>query len=166
MRGFCFWLGLAALATATYAPAHRAPGSLTSIEWNAQSGKTEIVHRLHSHDAELGVGEITGVGDLSVLTLEGRATIALYVEERFAIASGGKRLSLDLLGAELVADHLLIYQERPGQLPESIRVRDDILRDVFPAQINQVNIARNGVIRTLAFTGDDTWHDFGAAGTD
>lgn len=166
MRGFRLWFGLAALVTAASVPAHRAPGSLTSIEWNAQSGKTEIVHRVHSHDAELGVGEIIGVSDLSVLTLEGRASIALYVEERFAIASGGKRLPLDLVGAELVADHLLVYQERPGPLPESIRVRDDILRDVFPAQINQVNIASNGIVRTLAFAGDDTWREFSAAGTD
>lgn len=160
VRSLRYWLGLAALVATASAPAHRAPGSLTSIEWNAQSGKTEIVHRLHSHDAELGVGEIAGSADLSVLSLEGRATIALYVEERFAIANGSKRLPLDLVGAELVADHLLVYQEWPGRLPDSIRVRDDILRDVFPAQINQVNIASDVGVRTLVFAEDDGWRDF------
>ena len=142
------------------AVAHRAPGSLTTVEWNDRSGRTEIVHRLHSHDAELGVGTIVGDAALSTLTLGGRAQIALYVEERFAIEQDGKRLALDLLGAELIADYLLIYQEHDGQLVGEIRVRDDILRDVFPAQINQVNIDDGGAVRSLAFAGDDAWHDF------
>ena len=150
----------AALAAAVSANAHRAPGSLTSVRWNAQSGKTEIVHRLHSHDAELGVGTIVGITDLSVLSLEGRAYIALYVEERFTIAGPDGRLNLDLIGAELAADHVLVYQEWPGRLTGKIRVRDDILRDVFPAQVNQVNIDDGGTVRTLAFAGDDGWRGF------
>jgi len=163
LRSLRPWLVCATLVAAAGAPAHRAPGSLTSIEWNAESAKTEIVHRLHSHDAELGVGEAAGVPDLSVLSLEGRATIALYVEERFAIAQGEDQIRLDLVGAELVADHLLVYQEWPAQLSGSIRVRNDILRDVFPTQINQVNIADNGTVRTLAFSEDDGWRAFSFA---
>ena len=143
--------------------AHRAPGSLTTIEWNPRTGRTEIVHRLHSHDAELGVGTIIGEPRLSTLSIEGRAHIALYVEERFAIRHAGKPIALDLLGAELAADDLLVYQEYAGQLRGDIEVRDDILRDVFPAQINQVNIDNRGVIRTLAFSGDDDWRPFSFA---
>lgn len=150
----------AALAVAGAAYAHRAPGSLTSIEWNEQSGRTEIVHRLHSHDAELGVGSIIDVSDLSVLSLEGRAYIALYVEERFAIAGDEGVLQLDLIGAELASDYVLVYQEWPRRLSGSIRVRHDVLRDAFPAQINQVNIEDGGVVRSLAFSGDDAWRDF------
>ena len=142
------------------AVAHRAPGSLTTVEWNDRSQRTEIVHRLHSHDAELGVGTVVGDAALSTLTLDGRAQIALYVEERFAIEQDGKRVALDLLGAELIADYLLIYQEHDKKLTGEIRVRDDILRDVFPAQINQVNIADGATVRSLAFSGDDGWRDF------
>ena len=105
------------------------------------------------------------IGDLalSTLTLDGRAHIALYVEERFAIERDGERLALDLLGAELVADYLLVYQEHSQRLSGEIRVRDDILRDVFPAQINQVNIEDGETVRSLAFSGDDGWHDFAFA---
>lgn len=140
--------------------AHRAPGSLTTIEWNARTGKTEVVHRLHSHDAELGVGTITDTPQLSALSLEGRARIALYVEERFGIRQNDEALRLDLLGAELVADYLLVYQELPARLEGEISVRDDILRDVFPAQINQVNIQDGRAVRTLTFAGDDGWKAF------
>lgn len=101
-----------------------------------------------------------GEANLSALTLEGRAHIALYVEERFALRREGERLPLDLLGAEVVADYLLVYQEYPEPLSGDIEFRDDILRDVFPAQVNQVNITHDAVVRTLMFAGDDAWHEF------
>lgn len=146
--------------TAAVATAHRAPGSLTTIEWNDRAGATEIVHRLHSHDAELGVGELLGIDSLSALDLEDRARIALYVEERFEIRHAGEALPLSLVGAELFSDHLLVYQEYSGELSGTIEIRDDILRDVFPAQVNQVNIEHAGVVRTLMFANDDAWHSF------
>jgi hypothetical protein len=153
--------GLAlSLAWLAAAEAHRAPGSLSTIEYNDRSGKTEIVHRLHSHDAELGIGTVIGQPDLSVLTIEGRAWIALYVEEHFVIESEEGPLPLSLVGAELAADYLLVYQELPGRLPDVIRVRDDILRDVFPEQINQVNIDDGTRVRSLVFASDDGWRRF------
>ena len=151
---------LAAAALVGVADAHRAPGSLSTIEYNPRTDKTEIVHRLHSHDAELGVGTMFEMPDLSVLTLEGRAYIALYVEERLLIESDGKALELSLVGAELAADYVLVYQEFAGRLPNPVHVRDDILRDAFPEQINQVNIATDGTVRSLVFSNDDDWRRF------
>lgn len=155
--------GIAALAVALAAlptAAHRAPGSLSTVEWNPASGRTEIIHRLHSHDAELGVGQAVGIPALSVLTLEGRAHVALYVEERFLVEADSGRLELELVGAELAGDYLLVYQEWDGRLPARLRLRDDILRDSFPDQVNQVNIDDDGAVRTLVFDGDTGWLDF------
>lgn len=151
---------LAAATVAVTADAHRAPGSLSTVEYNPRTGKTEIVHRLHSHDAELGVATALEMPELTVQSLEGRAWIALYVEERFGIESEQGPISLSLVGAELAADYILVYQETTGPLPGVIRVRDDILRDVFPEQINQVNIAEDGTVRSLVFARDDDWHRF------
>lgn len=158
-------LVLLALLAAVPTAAHRAPGSLSTIEWNAATGRTEIIHRLHSHDAELGVGEVLRLSQLSVQTIEGRAHIALYAEERFVIEDETGALALELVGAELAGDYLLVYQERAGRLPARIRLRDDLLRDVFPEQVNQVNIDDGGSVRTLVFSGDTEWlgFEFGAA---
>lgn len=142
------------------ATAHRAPGSLSTIEYNPRTDKTEIVHRLHSHDAELGVGTMLEMPGLTVATLEGRAYIALYVEERFRLEADGKAIELSLVGADLAADYVLVYQEFPGKLPDPVQVRDDILRDAFPEQINQVNIETGGVVRSLVFANDDGWRRF------
>lgn len=141
------------------AMAHREPGSLTSVNWNEVTEKTEIIHRLHSHDAELGIGAVLNMPGLSVLDLEGRAYIALYVEERFHIADsdGGLEIELELIGAELSGDHILVYQELSGHLPARIRIRDNILRDAYPTQINQVNIEDGDVTHSLIFADDDDW---------
>ena len=150
-------IAIAALGCALTAFAHRAPGSMTTIEWNPATERTEIIHRLHSHDAELGVGAILDMSDLSVLDLEGRVYIALYVEERFRIADDDGDLRLALVGAELAGDHVLVFQEWSGRLPAKFRVYDGILRDVYPTQINQVNIDDGGTVHSLAFADDDDW---------
>jgi hypothetical protein len=140
--------------------AHRAPGSLTTIKWNEESGRTEVIHRLHTHDAELGVGELQGIPDLSVEDVEGRAHIALYVEEHFHIKSSEKALPLELIGAELSGNYILVYQEFPNRLPQSIMVHDSILLETFPTQVNQVNIKDGDSVHSLVFTTGTGWLNY------
>jgi len=140
--------------------AHRAPGSLTTIKWNEESGRTEVIHRLHTHDAELGVGEFRDIPDLSVEDVEGRAHIALYVEKHFHIKSDEKALPLELVGAELSGNYILVYQEFPDRLPQSILIHDSILRETFPTQMNQVNIEDGDTVHSLVFTTDTGWLNY------
>lgn len=144
------------------ASAHRMPGSLSTIKTNAETGIIEIIHRLHIHDAELGMVVLTGERQLTLEQLAGRARLALYVEEQFSIAPVvdgqiGQRLPLELIGAELDGDFVLVYQQYAGDLPADIAVRDAILSDVFPGQINHVNVATGDEIRSLTFSESDNW---------
>jgi hypothetical protein len=148
---------IAVLGIASSLLAHRVPGSLTTIKWNAVSERTEIIHRLHTHDAELAVGASLDIPDLSVEDVAGRAHIALYVEEHFHIKSSGDEFQLDLVGAELSGNYILVYQESPERLAQNILIRDDILMDAFPAQTNQVNIEDRDAVHSLVFTQDDGW---------
>lgn len=150
------------LCFAAQLPAHRLPGSLTSIALNQSTGVIEIVHRLHYHDAETGLARILGIPDLSLDSVEGRARLALYVEERFGMAAqtGGEPdqpLRLILVGAEADGEFILVYQEFRGQLPDTLAIRNDILRDAFPAQLNQVNLSIGQQVRSLTFSGEDRW---------
>lgn len=137
--------------------AHRTPGSLTTIKWNEVSGRTEIIHQLHTHDAATGVGASLNMTDLSVEDVEARARIAIYVEEHFHIKAGEKELQLELIGAELSGNNILVYQEFPDRLPQNILIQDSILRDTFSAQINQVNIKDGDKVHSLMFTKDVGW---------
>ena len=151
-------IALVLFGVASISLAHRGPGSLTTIKWNDASGQTEIVHRLHTHDAELGVGSTLDIPDLSVMDVEGRAHIALYVEERFHIkTSAGDEFELDLIGAEVAGNYILVYQESSVRLAGNILIRDEILRDAFPAQLNQVNIEDGDSVHSLVFSKDDGW---------
>ena len=134
--------------------AHRAPGVLTTIEWNKQ--RTEIIHRIHNHDAELGVAQIENLPLLSVNDAEGRARISLYVERNFTLFQNGKTQNIELIGAELVDDYIFIYQELAYELGKDISIRNTILREIYPKQINQVNLFVERYIKTLQFGENDT----------
>ena len=151
------------LTTASACLAHRTPGSLTTVKWNEATGRTEVIHRLHSHDAELGVGASLGLPGLSVEEIEGRAHIALYVETHFHIKGVDKEVNFELVGAEVSGNDILVYQELPGRLPQSILIRNDILMEAFPAQLNQVNIEDGESVNNLRFTKGDGWYSYGFA---
>lgn len=72
-------------------------------------------------------------------------------------ANVGAPLALRLIGAEVDGEFVLVYQEFTEELPARFAVRNDILRDVFPEQINHVNIAMGGEVHSLTFRGDDDW---------
>lgn len=155
-------VALAGLLAAAGALAHRLPESLTSIGWNPDTERTEIVHRLHGHDAELAVSRALGEPGLRLAEMEGRAKLALYVERRFVIAplvegQPGEPLALELVGVELDGQWVLVYQEYPGRLHQPLALRDDILRDAFADQVNQVNLALADGLHTLYFRGEDSW---------
>ena len=152
----------AALCVAALVFAHRMPGSISTVKRSASGDTIEIIHRLHTHDAELGVAATLGKRNVSLETLVDRAQLALYVEERFVIAAYadgqiGSRLPLELIGAELDGEFVLVYQEFAGELPTDLAIRDDILRDVFPGQVNHVNVAVSGEVRSVTFSGEDEW---------
>lgn len=162
MRIHAFVIAIAAVLFAAHVGAHRMPGSISTVKRSASGDTIEIIHRLHTHDAELGIAATLGKRNISLDTLADRAQLALYVEERFAIAviagqKVGGKLALELVGAETDGEFVLVYQEFAGELPSRVAIRDDILRDVFPEQINHVNIATGGEVRSVTFSDDDEW---------
>lgn len=93
---------------------------------------------------------------LSVANDEGLARIALYVENHFSILGEQGPLDIELIGAELIGNYIFIYQEWIEPLSPNIFIKNDILREIYPLQINQVNIISEGNIRTLIFTENET----------
>lgn len=139
--------------------AHRQPVGLTAIQFNADTARTEVVHRFHRHDAELGLVQLLRKPDVLLVDLESQARFALYVAENFAIAPaiGAEPLALALIGAELEGDEIIIYQEYAGRLPDAVAIRDAVLQDVYSDQVNHVNVHSDSGMKTLTFTIDDGW---------
>lgn len=150
-----------ALIGGALAEAHRMPEGLTTVTPNPNTRRVDIVHRLHVHDAELALAEVLQDAHLDLSSLEMQARFALYVEQKFELQDKASKVSLELqlIGAELEGDYVLVYQQSSDPLPLWLAVRDDVLRDVFPDQINKVNISGGASVRTLMFGGDDKWKE-------
>ena len=154
VAGLCLSLGVSA---------PRMPLGVTTVTYNENTDSVEIIHRLHRHDAEQAMIQVIAEPGVDLMEVAVQARLALYAEAHFQIArvvdgQPGQALGLELVGAELDGDYVLIYQEYPGHLPSEIAVRDDILRDLFPEQVNRVNITTATGTKTLVFKADDSWH--------
>lgn len=148
-----------ALALAPAAFAHRAMTVLSIVEWSEADKAVQVTHRLHAHDAELGLAATSPKPDgatWDMTQVKSQAMAAIYVEQRFKLATGGKAIPLQIVGAEIDGDFVVVYQEArmPAPLAE-VSVEDSILRDVFDTQANLVNVRMGTRTRSLLFAGND-----------
>lgn len=150
-------IALALLASAT-AYAHPQKEAQTEIFFNPRTDKIEVAHRFSLHDADYALRETVETDGELYTSPETRDAFAAYVSARFAITSDdGTAIALDYLGSEIADGYLWIYQEGPMPSdPGALRVRHEALRDVWPEQVNRVNIQRDDAVRTLIFSGTAT----------
>ncbi len=141
------------------AEAHQLRATITTALLNPRTGDIEVMHRVFSHDAEHALALITGRAADLVDDQEDRMRFAVYVHQRFTLEGVGASLApLELVGAELEGDFLWVYQRTPITPGlTGLRARFDVLRDVWPDQVNTLNVERQRQVRTLTFAGDTDW---------
>ncbi len=136
------------------AVAHRLKAAFTTVLFNDRSGRIEVMHRFYLHDAEQVAAEIAGRGANLFENDEDRQRFGLYVHERFTLADGaGSPVPLTLRGTEIDGDFLWVYQAT--RLPDvpliTLHISHGALRDLWPDQVNTVNVEGAGPVRTLTF---------------
>lgn len=143
---------MGALAAPIYA--HSQKAAITRVLFNPRTENLEIMHRFFLHDAEHAVKAIFG-GDADIIGSEKtRAQFAAYVHERFEVQDGaGDDLALQLLGHEVEGKFLWVYQETPAPKTKALTMKHNALRDLWPSQINTVNVEGEHGIRTARFQG-------------
>jgi hypothetical protein len=151
--------GGASLAIAPAAFAHRSQSVLTLVNWNPGTSKLEVIHRMHAHDAEVGIGLATGATaapDVDMTQAKNQAKLMLYVEKHFSMKASGGTIALEAIGAELQSEAIVLYQEaKLAAPPPELTIENQILRDVFDQQTNLVNVKLAQKTRTLIFAGKD-----------
>ena len=150
--------GFAAAVTPA-AFAHRSQSVLTTVNWNATTSMIEVMHRLHAHDAEVGIAQSTGATaapDVDITQPRNQAQLVLYIEKHFSLKGPAGVIALEPVGAELESEAILVYREaKLAAPPAELTVDDQILRDVFDQQTNLVNVKLAQRTRTLIFAGRD-----------
>lgn len=142
------------LAWASPVDAHQLKASLTTVLFNVRSGRLEVMHRCYLHDAEQVASAITGRGADLIDDPEDAQRFGIYVHERFTLsAPDGTPLPLTLRGTEIDGDFLWVYQAMPLPDPplDGLLVDSRAFRDVWPDQVNTVNVEGMGPVQTLTF---------------
>ncbi len=151
-----FWLSVLITAGAYTVPAaaHQQKAAITKVLFNPRTGNIEVMHRFYMHDAEHAVRQIFGKDADIIGSAETQSIFADYVGERFALISGETELPLSPVGFEIERVFFWVYQETPiTDGISDLTIKHDALRDVWPQQINTVNIEGLGEVKTATFDG-------------
>ena len=139
------------------ASAHQQKAALTQILFNPRSETIEIVHRFYLHDAEQAVQLLFGADADIHDKEETRFTMARYAAGSFALWDDqDKPIELGLVGFEVDGSFFYVYQESESkQDPSGLTIRHSALRDIWPDQMNTVNIEGKGPLQTVLFDGEN-----------
>jgi Domain of unknown function (DUF6702) len=145
-------------AVAAPAFAHQQKAALTELLFNPRSGTLEIVHRFYLHDAEQAVQRLFGAEADIHGKQDTRFKFARYTVAKFALWDGKDMpIELGLVGFEIEGNYFWVYQESETKLDvKALTIRHDALRDIWPAQMNTVNIEGKGPLQTVLFSGENT----------
>jgi len=134
--------------------AHQQKTAISTVLFNARTENIEIMHRFRVHDAEHAVKEIFGKDADIIDSKETQKQFGDYVNQRFNLfASDEQPLPLKMVGVELDGKFLWVYQEttQPTKLV-NMTIRHNALRDLWPQQINTINVEGKGKLQTLTFS--------------
>jgi len=152
LHGFKMLCVALLLCVSTAASAHRFHFGMTDISYNERTGSTEIVHTYTAHDIEaLLLNLYQRQFDLS--DPEDQDVLRKYVERQFWIAAqDATRLPARWVGMTVDANSVVIYQEiEDTPLSRAATIRQGVLIDFLPEQVNTVNLNAGGAVRSLTF---------------
>ena len=157
-RAVLFALTAGALLSPVPAAAHRGHSALSVVELDARTGAVTVSHRFQTHDAEPALAEIAPDAQTSLDDPDAVKALTAYVGARFAVAVKGAGVDLVLKDMTLGADEVRMVYTGQIAAPDvfgEIDIKAGMFADIYPDQVNQVNIRRGGPTRTLVFEGKD-----------
>lgn len=154
-----FVLIFLALLIAAPTLAHQLKASVTTVLFNKRTNNIELMHRFYLHDTEHAVEHLFSGGADIINNKTDQQRFADYIKSHVALQTlDGVTLPLHDVGAQVDGKFFWVYQEAPiSEDIKGIRMSHGALRDLWPAQVNMVNVEGRGKIKTLHFTQDDTW---------
>ena len=145
------------MAASSLVLAHQQKEAYITVLFNPHTGNLEVNHRFALHDAEHALKlSLQGVSDLH--DNDTRSLFANYIQRHFALANGqGNELELTTVGFEVQGKYFWFYQEINDPKASILRVRNSALQEIWPSQINQINIEKDGWVRSVRLAKGDGW---------
>ncbi len=134
---------------------------LTEILYVEESRTYQISIKLFTDDLELAL-ESAGIEfDPDRRAASDQAAFFDYIRDHFRLIAIGKPVYLDAIGSELENDISWIYLESLAiDIPESLKIENNLLMDVFDEQAHVINLTQGGEIRSSLFRGDKYSEEF------
>ena len=154
-------ISLATLFLSGTADAHPRKESETEITFNEQTQKTEIVSKFRVVDAEDVIQKVYGDGLDLIKSPKVQFAFGYYVQDNFFLSQDGKKLSTEMVGAEIRDGALWVYQEA-SPLPVNARyiLRFPAMMETYPQQVNQVNIRLHDQVKSFPIYRQSSWVSF------
>ncbi|WP_034474767.1 DUF6702 family protein [Aestuariibacter salexigens] len=144
-------LGLIVMSATSFA--HQQKAAISKVLFNQRTGNIEIMHRFNLHDAEHAVKVLFGKEADFLVDESTLGQFTHYVEDTFALQLDGSAVKPRLVGSEIDGKHIWVYQETA--IPEtldSMRITFTALTEIWPAQLNTVNVEGRGDLQTRQFS--------------
>jgi len=118
--------------------------SLTEIRYNTQTESFEVSMRIFPDDLDRALLERTSIHTQLASELEHEeadSLLMVYLLEKFTMVVNGEELTLNYLGKEPESNAIWCYLESSKiSIPETITVRNTILTELFPDQVNIIQV--------------------------
>lgn len=161
-----FTIGISLLLMlSSIASAHQQKEAFTTVLFNDRSGNIEVSHRFYIHDAEHALVELFNANADLMGSEQTQQQFAQYIQNQFRLLDDQKKLlPLGSVGYEVEGKFFWVYQEI--QQPQSINavyVKMAALQDVWPGQINQINVEHNDIVekskksRSVRISENEDW---------
>lgn len=150
-------LGLAILGLAfgSQAVAHRGHDAM-SVVTLGPGGEVMVSHRFEAHDLEPALAEIAPNAQTSLDDPDAIAELKTYLLAHFHLRADGQEVPLSVASVDIgVREVRMNYAGQVQGRPKAVAIQTTILRDIYPRQVNQVEVKRGTFARTLRFGGDE-----------
>jgi hypothetical protein len=137
--------------------AHRYFFGLTELSVNPKTNNIEVIHQLTAHDIDNAIAEQQQIL-FSPEHPEYEKLIQNYVEAHFQLIDHQENekhiIKLNWIGLETAKGNVYIYQETNFEnFLSGIVVKNDLLVDTYPKQVNTVNYKVEENMGSLTFSG-------------
>lgn len=143
----------------SYSYGHQQKTAVTSIKFNHRTQQIEIMHKFYLHDAEHAVKALFDPRADILSNAKTQQTFADYVQLQFDLKQdNGTNIPLSFIGTELDGKYLWIYQQSP--IPKGLtglNISNGALQELWPAQINLVNVEGKGKVKSVLFDNESSW---------
>ncbi len=127
--------------------------SITELTINTNNQYLEVIHQLTAHDLENAIAENNNM-QFSPEHSQYESYIKAYVEHHFSLVKNQQNIPLNWIGLEHKKGKIFIYQESKNvNFLKRIVVKNNLLIDTYPKQVNTVVYQDSASKGSLSFTG-------------